>query len=106
MVCLQFPFVVLCVQVSPDMYGDNNPRLFTYWTVGLCLCFLTKFHNLELYLLAEFFKNDNDFSLVWPGDFFMYYGMVKPLCVMLGKVPASRLAGWLLTQHNGQGQDH
>jgi hypothetical protein len=20
-------------QVSPDLYGDNNTRLFTYWTV-------------------------------------------------------------------------
>jgi hypothetical protein len=22
-------------QVSPDLYGDNNTRLFTYWTVSL-----------------------------------------------------------------------
>jgi hypothetical protein len=21
------------LQVSPDLYGDNNTRLFTYWTV-------------------------------------------------------------------------
>lgn len=21
------------LQVSPELYGDNNPRLFTYWTV-------------------------------------------------------------------------
>ena len=24
-------------QVSPDLYGDNNTRLFTYWTVSLLL---------------------------------------------------------------------
>ena len=24
----------LYVQVSPDLYGDNNTRLFTYWTVS------------------------------------------------------------------------
>lgn len=24
-------------QVSPDLYGDNNTRLFTYWTVSLSL---------------------------------------------------------------------
>ena len=23
------------LQVSPDLYGDNNTRLFTYWTVSL-----------------------------------------------------------------------
>ena len=24
----------LVIQVSPNLYGDNNTRLFTYWTVS------------------------------------------------------------------------
>jgi hypothetical protein len=24
---------IALLQVSPDLYGDNNTRLFTYWTV-------------------------------------------------------------------------
>lgn len=27
-------FTRACQQVSPDLYGDNNTRLFTYWTVS------------------------------------------------------------------------
>ena len=23
-------------QVSPQLYGDNAPRFFTYWTVSIC----------------------------------------------------------------------
>lgn len=31
------------LQVSPELYGDNNPRLFTYWTV----CVLSPFFILQ-----------------------------------------------------------
>lgn len=30
------------LQVSPELYGDNNPRLFTYWTVCVLSTFLKK----------------------------------------------------------------
>ena len=32
-----FLFFLTIHQVSPDLYGDNNTRLFTYWTVSFCL---------------------------------------------------------------------
>jgi hypothetical protein len=25
-------------QVSPELYGDSRPRLFTYWTVSTSCC--------------------------------------------------------------------
>lgn len=35
--CWQYLSFMWCLvhQVSPDLYGDNNTRLFTYWTVSL-----------------------------------------------------------------------
>jgi hypothetical protein len=36
---LFFPYYSLRKQVSPDLYGDNNTRLFTYWTVSFGLIF-------------------------------------------------------------------
>lgn len=62
-------------QVSPDLYGDNNTRLFTYWTVSflLILLFLKYYylhHNsfpwpvVEIQLLKRGY-NWNSYHLSW-----------------------------------------
>lgn len=52
--CLTFLFSWF-FQVSPDLYGDNNTRLFTYWTVSFLLIHLF----FKYYLLHHN-------SLPWP----------------------------------------
>lgn len=36
------------LQVSPDLYGDNNTRLFTYWTVSFVCSFQNELKPEEL----------------------------------------------------------
>lgn len=38
-----FVFSFDFLQVSPDLYGDNNTRLFTYWTVSFVCSFQYEF---------------------------------------------------------------
>jgi hypothetical protein len=38
------------IQVSPDLYGDNNTRLFTYWTVSFDIQLLTVLHFMNCFL--------------------------------------------------------
>jgi hypothetical protein len=53
--------------VSPQLYGDNNPRLFTYWTVicliilGLCLNFLGWFFFGTMFTSAFFHAFKEEF---------------------------------------------
>ncbi|KAK6287216.1 hypothetical protein POUND7_013395 [Theobroma cacao] len=51
-------------QVSPDLYGDNNTRLFTYWTVRLHVTIHESFN--EVYLPAVCCLTL--FSFVFPGQ--------------------------------------
>lgn len=47
-------------QVSPDLYGDNNTRLFTYWTVSISFyAFLLKKHHLFFNFVKIFIFNLN-----------------------------------------------
>lgn len=32
--------LVHILQVSPELYGDNYPRFFTYWTVSIMTTFV------------------------------------------------------------------
>lgn len=43
--------VVLMSQASPELYGDNMPRSFTYWTVSSIIFY---FHAKFFALLYQF----------------------------------------------------
>jgi len=38
-------YTIFSSQVSPELYGDSRPRLFTYWTVS---CLLLNYPSIIL----------------------------------------------------------
>jgi len=55
-------YTIFSSQVSPELYGDSRPRLFTYWTVSclllnypsIILCIILLDIKLYLYLYIEY----------------------------------------------------
>ncbi|CAN6168539.1 unnamed protein product [Urochloa humidicola] len=81
-------------QVSPDLYGDNNTRLFTYWTVRytshsfqsslaiVYLCLLPRSTSISSDFQIGEWTSDTDFVFLWilQSDAYQATGCYNLLC--------------------------
>lgn len=65
--------MIIFLQVSPDLYGDKNPRFFTYWTVSIV-------YSLFLLNIRTIITSADIFSIQSQTDAYQATGCYNLLC--------------------------